>query len=144
MLVERILREKGSDIASVDETVTVAEALGELRRWNVGALVVSRDGEPLIGIISERDIVRALADVGADALDQRVAELMTIDVVTVDRHAPLEQLMELMTERRIRHVPVVEDGELCGVISIGDVVKRRVEELETEKAQISDYITAGR
>ena len=144
MLVERILREKGSDIASVDETVTVAEALGELRRWNVGALVVSRDGEPLVGIISERDIVRALADVGADALDQRVAELMTIDVVTVDRHAPLEQLMELMTERRIRHVPVVEEGELCGVISIGDVVKRRVEELETEKAQISDYITAGR
>lgn len=144
MLVERILREKGSDIASVDETVTVAEALGELRRWNVGALVVSRDGEPLVGIISERDIVRALADVGADALDQRVADLMTIDVVTVDRHAPLEQLMELMTERRIRHVPVVEEGELCGVISIGDVVKRRVEELETEKAQISDYITAGR
>jgi CBS domain-containing protein len=142
--VERILREKGSDIASVDETVTVAEALGELRRWNVGALVVSRDGEPLVGIISERDIVRALADVGADALDQRVAELMTIDVVTVDRHAPLEKLMEVMTERRIRHVPVVEDGELCGVISIGDVVKRRVEELETEKAQISDYITAGR
>jgi CBS domain-containing protein len=142
--VERILREKGSDIASVDETVTVAEALGELRRWNVGALVVSRDGEPLVGIISERDIVRALADVGGDALDQRVAELMTIDVVTVDRHAPLEKLMEVMTERRIRHVPVVEDGELCGVISIGDVVKRRVEELETEKAQISDYITAGR
>ena len=144
MLVERILREKGSDIASVDETATVAEALGELRRWNVGALVVSRDGEPLVGIISERDIVRALADVGGDALDQHVAELMTVDVVTVDRHAPLEKLMLVMTERRIRHVPVVEDGQLVGVISIGDVVKRRVEELETEKAQISDYINAGR
>jgi CBS domain-containing protein len=142
--VERILREKGSDIASVDETATVADALGELRRWNVGALLVSRAGEPLVGIISERDIVRSLAEVGADALGQHVAELMTVDVVTVDRHAPLEKLMEVMTERRIRHVPVVEDGELCGVISIGDVVKRRVEELEIEKAQISDYITAGR
>jgi CBS domain-containing protein len=144
MLVERILREKGSEVASVDDTATVAEALELLRHWNVGALVVKADGKPLAGILSERDIVRALAESGAVALGQPVAELMTADVVTVDRHAPLDHLMAIMTERRIRHVPVVEDGQLVGVVSIGDVVKRRVEQLETENAQIVDYISVGR
>lgn len=144
MLVERILREKGSDVASVSASATIAEALQLLKQWNVGALVVSAQSGPLAGIISERDIVRALAEQGAAALDQQVADLMTTEVVTVDRHAPLEHLMAVMTDKRIRHVPVVEQGELVGVVSIGDVVKRRVEELETENAQIVDYIHVGR
>ena len=144
MLVERILREKGSSVATVEKTARVADAVALLRQHNIGALIVVDGGEPLAGILSERDVVRALAELGAAVLERTVGELMTTSVVTVDLHTPLEQLMALMTERRIRHVPVLDEGNLVGVISIGDVVKRRVEELETEKAQIVDYINVGR
>jgi CBS domain-containing protein len=145
VLVERILREKGSSVEAVEKTASIADVVALLRQHNIGALVVS-DGEiSLAGIISERDVVRALAEHGAAVLELMVSDLMTTAVATVDLHTPLEQLMALMTERRIRHVPVLDDdGNLVGVISIGDVVKRRVEELETEKAQIVDYITVGR
>ncbi len=144
MLIEQILQAKGSDVATVGATTTVAEALAELRDRNVGALVVSDDGATLDGIVSERDIVRALADQGAAALDEVVSNLMSTDVATTDRHGTAEQLMSLMTERRIRHVPIVEDGSLVGIVSIGDVVKSRVGELETERHQLVDYITTGR
>ncbi len=145
MLVERILREKGTDVASVAADQPVRDAVARLRQRNVGALLVTDQGNPLAGIISERDIVRALADHGADALDLPVRRLMTADVVSVDPHAPIDALMAIMTERRIRHVPVRDDGgALVGIVSIGDVVKRRLEELETENAQIVDYIHVGR
>lgn len=144
MLVERILREKGSEVAAVDAGASIAEAVAELRRWNVGALVVRDGASVLAGIISERDIVRGLAEGGAGTLERQVRDLMTTDVRTVDRKAPVEELMQLMTDRRIRHVPVVERGELLGVISIGDVVKRRLEELETENGQLVDYVRVGR
>ena len=145
MLVERILREKGSEVASIAADESVRRAVAMLRQRNVGALLVTDQGDPLAGIISERDIVRALADHGASALDLSVQRLMTADVVTVDPHAPLDSLMAIMTERRIRHVPVCDDrGAIQGIVSIGDVVKRRLEELETENAQIVDYINVGR
>ena len=144
MLVERILREKGSEVASVPADAPVRDAVARLRDRNVGALLVVDGDNPMAGIISERDIVRSLADLGVDVLQQPVRALMTADVVTVDVHDPIEALMAIMTERRIRHVPVCEDNALVGIVSIGDVVKRRVEELETENAQIVDYITVGR
>ena len=145
MLVERILREKGTEVASIAADESIRNAVAMLRQRNVGALLVTDQGNPLAGIISERDIVRALADHGVDVLDLSVRRLMTADVVTVDPHAPLDALAAIMTERRIRHVPVCDDqGAIQGIVSIGDVVKRRLEELETENAQIVDYIHVGR
>jgi CBS domain-containing protein len=144
VLIEQILQAKGSEVATVGAATTVADALTELRDRNIGALVVSDDGATLDGIVSERDIVRALADRGAAVLDEHVSNLMSTDVATTDRHATAEQLMSLMTDRRIRHIPIVEDGSLVGIVSIGDVVKSRVGELETERHQLVDYITTGR
>jgi len=142
--VTHILAAKGDRVATIAAGATVAEALAELRRWNVGALVVSPDGARVDGIVSERDIVRALAGAGAAVLDRRVSELARTDVVTCRLTTAGAELMATMTKRRIRHVPVVEGGRLCGIVSIGDVVKSRVDELESERDQLSDYITTGR
>ena len=144
MLIERIVREKGSDVATIRADAPVSAAVAELRRWNVGALVVTGESGPVEGIISERDVVRAIADDGLHALEQPVGSIMSGDVVTCDRHATVEELMRLMTERRIRHVPIVEGSALIGIVSIGDVVKNRLGELETETRSLVDYITAGR
>ncbi len=144
MFVSQILGQKGADVATVTTTASVAEAVAALRDYGVGALVVSDDGETIAGIISERDVVRALAASGASMLDTPVADVMTAGVFTCDRRTTVDHLMALMTEQRIRHVPVVEDGVLAGIISIGDVVKSRVHELETETEQLAGYITHGR
>ena len=143
MLIERIVREKGNDVATIRADAPVAAAVAELRRWNVGALVVTGESGPLEGIVSERDIVRAIAD-GLNALEQPVGAIMSTEVVTCDRHATVEEIMRLMTDKRIRHVPIVEGGALVGIVSIGDVVKNRLGELETETRSLVDYITAGR
>ena len=143
MLIERIVREKGSDVATIRADAPVAAAVAELRRWNVGALVVTGESGPVEGIVSERDVVRAIAD-GLQALEQPVGAIMSTEVVTCDRHATVEELMRLMTDKRIRHVPIVEGGALVGIVSIGDVVKSRLGELETETRSLVDYITAGR
>lgn len=140
MLVERILREKGSEVASVPADAPVRDAVARLRDRNVGALLVVDGDNPMAGIISERDIVRSLADLGVDVLQQPVRALMTADVVTVDVHDPIEALMAIMTERRIRHVPVCEDNALVGIVSIGDVVKSRIMELESERDDLVGYI----
>ncbi len=144
MLASEILERKGSEVATVGPDDTVADAIGVLERHGVGALVVSSDGTTVIGILSERDIVRRLAQDGAEALSQNVAQLMIEEVFTCDRAAHVDALMNLMTERRFRHVPVVENGSLVGIISIGDVVKCRVDELETKAEQLVDYIRTGR
>jgi CBS domain-containing protein len=144
MLIERIVREKGSDVATIRADAPVSAAVAELRRWNVGALVVTGEKGPVEGIVSERDVVRAIADDGLDALSGPVGGIMSTEVVTCDRHATVEELMRLMTDRRIRHVPIVEGGALVGIVSIGDVVKNRLGELETETRSLVDYITAGR
>lgn len=144
MLVTHILAAKGDQVATIGAAATVAEALDALRRWNVGALVVSPDGASVEGIVSERDVVRALAVDGAAVLERPVADLARTEVVTCGPGTATAELMATMTERRIRHVPVVDGGRLAGIVSIGDVVKSRVDELQSERDQLSDYITTGR
>ncbi|MGZ6954944.1 MAG: CBS domain-containing protein [Acidimicrobiia bacterium] len=143
MKVTAILDRKGRDVHTIGPDATVADVSAELRTREVGALVVSTDGHVVAGIVSERDVVRRLADVGAAALTESVTEVMTADVVTCAPADTTEQLMEVVTTRRIRHLPVVDDGRLVGLVSIGDVVAARVRELEDEASQLRDYITAG-
>jgi CBS domain-containing protein len=144
MRINSILNGKGDDVATVAPESTVADALGLLADHGIGALVVSTDGRTVEGILSERDIVRALAAQGDATLDLPVHELMTDTVVTCTREDTVDSLMATMTDERVRHVPVVEDGVLSGIISIGDVVKHRVGELESETRHLKDYITTGR
>lgn len=141
--VSVILRRKGSDVFSVPPAVTVAEALAEMARHNIGALIVSADGQSLDGIVSERDIVRELARSGADTLGRSVADVMTAAVVTCNPDASVDDLMATMTSRRIRHVPIVEDDAICGVVSIGDVVKSRLDQLEMEAEALQAYVTGS-
>lgn len=143
MTVNAILKAKGSDVATVgaDESVASAAALLSARR--IGALVVVDGAGRMVGILSERDIVRGVAERGAGALGQSVRSLMTEDVVTCARGDGVAALMELMTSRRIRHLPVEEDGRLVGVVSIGDVVKTHVAEKEMEADSLRRYIVAG-
>jgi len=115
-----------------------------LAEHRVGAVVVSRDGVAVDGIVSERDVVRALAERGAAVVSEQVTAIYTADVHTVTPRTELEDVARMMTERRIRHAPVMLDGQLHGIVSIGDVVKSRIGELETERAALSDYITGTR
>jgi CBS domain-containing protein len=144
MRVSGILAAKGSTVATIAPDATVADAADELRLRGVGALVVSTDGRRIEGIVSERDLVRRLAERGVHMMAEPVADLMTTDVRTCAPTDAAEDLMRLMTEHRIRHLPVVTDGVLAGLVSIGDVVKWRVTELEDEARQLHDYITTGR
>ena len=143
MLVDQILDAKGRDVATVAPDASIADAVRELADRNVGALVVSADGSSVDGIVSERDIVRQLAS-EPDVLSRRVSELMVHDVATCDCRTGIDELMGTMTTRRFRHVPVVQDGRLCGIVSIGDVVKARIDELATETQQLVGYIQNGR
>ena len=143
MFIEQILQDKGRSVATVAPETVVSTALNELRDHGIGALVVSADGTTIAGIISERDIVRALAERGANALTEPVASLMSTDVVTATETATVEELMSLMTDRRIRHLPIIGERGLIGIVSIGDVVKHRLGELETERGQLVDYISRG-
>jgi hypothetical protein len=118
----------------------VSDAVAELRLHGVGALVVSPDGEHIEGIVSERDVVRGLSDRQGALLDQTVASIMSPTVYTCSPDDETESLMATMTERRIRHVPVVRDGILCGIVSIGDVVKSTIDGLENDKKELFDYI----
>jgi CBS domain-containing protein len=143
MHVHNILKVKGTAVATIDPDDSLAEATAALRDHGVGALVVSRDGRAIDGIVSERDIVRALAAHGSSTLGRSVASAMSTAVTTCHGHDTVDQMMGMMTERRIRHLPVVDDdGQLAGIISIGDVVKARVGQLEIENNQLHDYIQA--
>lgn len=144
MRVSDILRHKGADVATVPPSTTIAEAVAELGRRRIGALVVTDDGVSVAGIISERDVVGHLAAQGRDALDADVTTIMTVDVATCAPDDAIESLMTTMTNRRFRHVPVMVDGRLAGIVSIGDIVARRLAELETESALMHDYIQTGR
>ena len=144
MLVADLIRRKGSSVASAPPDTTVAALLDLLAEHGIGAVVVSADGRTVTGIVSERDVVRALRRAGASLLDAPISELMTADVVVTAPGDTVENLMRLMTERRIRHVPVVTArGELAGIISIGDVVKSRIEALEADRDQLIDYIQSS-
>ena len=145
MNVQTILGTKGTAVITIADGVSLADAAMTLRDNKVGALVVSNDGQHIDGIVSERDVVRALANHGASALGRPVSSAMSTEVVTCRAEDAVESLMLSMTERRIRHLPVVDDdGVLGGVISIGDVVKARLRQLEAENQQLYDYITQGR
>jgi CBS domain-containing protein len=140
MQIGQLLRRKGGEVATIDGAQDVRTALGMLAERGIGALVVSADGRRIDGILSERDIARGLHEHGAELLTQPVAGLMTGEVHTCVPGATVTELAQLMTDQRVRHVPVVDDGALVGIVSIGDVVKARLDELETERRQLVDYI----
>jgi CBS domain-containing protein len=143
MNVETILRAKGSGVATIRPDATVGAAVKELISRNIGALVVSEDGQTADGIISERDIVHGLAEHGAALLSLKVADMMTRRVVTCQLSDSVDQLMAEMTNRRIRHFPVVEGGRLRGIVSIGDVVKNRLDEVEYEASSLRSFIAGA-
>jgi len=140
MKINDVIKAKPShEVVTIGPDATVRELIALLAEHNVGALVVSDDGERVTGIVSERDVVRRLhADAGV--LDTAVSEIMTADVRTCAGDDGLTDLMQTMTQHRIRHVPVVADGRLTGIISIGDVVKSRIGELEFERDQLDSYV----
>jgi CBS domain-containing protein len=138
--IRQLLRRKGAEVATVDGGASLTTVLELLARHHVGALVVSADGRHIDGIVSERDIARGLHERGSALLDEPVSAVMTADVHTCGPDAGVQDLARTMTDRRVRHVPVVEEGVLVGIVSIGDVVKARLDELEEERAQLVDYI----
>ena len=140
MNVETILRAKGRDVATIEPDATIESAVRLLASRRIGALVVSEDGRRVDGIVSERDIVQGLADHGPALLERRIEDVMTRRVHTCSPEDTVEELMGRMTERRIRHLPVVEAGALCGIVSIGDVVKNRLEEVEYEASSLRSYV----
>lgn len=142
MRIGKLLDRKGDFVATVAPDATVWEAVALLGRHGVGALVVSDDGLHPQGVLSERDIVRRLHDRGASVLDGPVADIMVSELHCAGPDDEVESLMALMTTRRIRHVPVVADGVLVGIVSIGDVVKHRVDSLEDDNRALIDYIHA--
>jgi len=142
MLVSVILEAKGDAVATVQRTATVGDAVADLVRHRVGALVVSPGDGTIEGIVSERDVVRCLSDLRGDALAQPVSTVMSSTVHLCSPDDTVDSIMNLMTTQRIRHVPVVRDGRLAGIISIGDVVKSRIGELEKDRNELIEYITA--
>ena len=140
MTVKAILDTKGSDVVTIEPTTTIAAAAKLMAARRIGAIVVFGPDRRIGGIVSERDIVRALAERGAPALDEPVGQVMTRKVVTCTRGETIGSIMERMTAGKFRHVPVVEDGQLSGIVSIGDVVKFRLAEMENESAALHDYI----
>jgi CBS domain-containing protein len=139
MRIADVLRRKGSTVATVGPDVTVNELLGVLAAHNVGALPVV-ENDDIVGIVSERDVVRRLHAGGAALLQAKVADIMTTEVTTCGPGDDVSDLAAVMTSRRFRHLPVVVDGRLAGIVSIGDLVKARIDLLESERAQLQNYI----
>ena len=144
MRISDLLRVKGTKVITVTPDTKVRGLLQVLADEKIGAAVVSADGASVDGIVSERDVVRAFALRGAAVMSEPVTEIYTAQVRTVAPETSLDDVMRLMTEHRMRHAPVVVDGALGGLVSIGDVVKSRIDELETERTALSDYITTAR
>jgi len=140
MTVRAILSRKGNDVATIEPNATLAAAMKILAERRIGALVITGADQRLVGILSERDIVRTLADRGPKALDEPIAEVMTRKVVTCSQSETVTDIMGRMSTGKFRHVPVVEQGRLIGIVSIGDVVKSRLEEMEREREALHDYI----
>lgn len=143
MLLTDVLRRKPDGVVTVAPDATVRDLLATLAEHGIGAAVVSSDGKAVEGIVSERDVVRAVAERGAGVLQEPVRQICTSEVHTCAPDAHVEDLMRVMTEQRIRHVPVVVDGALSGIVSIGDVVKSRMQQLESERTALADYISTG-
>jgi CBS domain-containing protein len=141
MQVKVILKNKGRTVETIQATALVSDVIDRLKSKRIGVLVVSQTGSDIVGIVSERDIVSGLAEQGPSLLDQRVETIMTREVKTCAPDDTIISVMEIMTDRRIRHVPVLQDGALVGIVSIGDAVKFRLQELETEASHLRDYIS---
>ncbi|AII03733.1 MULTISPECIES: CBS domain-containing protein [Rhodococcus] len=142
MRIADVLRNKGPAVVTVDPEMPVSTLIGELARHNVGALVVT-ENDAVVGIVTERDVVRRIHERGPDILNARVVDIMTTSVFACLPTDTVDSLAETMTERRIRHLPVIVDGQLVGIVSIGDVVKSRIGELQTERDQLESYIDHG-
>ncbi|NWG46652.1 MAG: CBS domain-containing protein [Alphaproteobacteria bacterium] len=143
MKVHTILKQKGRGVVTVQGGHTMEDASKLLAKHRIGAVVVTDTAGRVVGVLSERDVVRALAEHGGPALARPVREFMTQEVVTCGGDETVDQLMELMTERRIRHLPVLDGGELVGIVSIGDVVKMKIAATEFEAEALKQYIAAG-
>jgi CBS domain-containing protein len=142
MHIETILAVKGKEVSTIEPGARVGEAMQRMRRERIGALVISSDGASIHGIISDRGIMHAIADRGTEVLDQPIHTIMATQVVTCSPRDRVSSIMALMTERRIRHIPVVqEDGRLYGIVSIGDVVKHRLDEIQSEAEAMREYIS---
>jgi CBS domain-containing protein len=141
MRIYELLRGKGFDVITVRPATPVSEAISLLKKYNLGAVVVSNDGMQISGILTERDVVRQLVD-GTDFLDSPVSAVMTSEVLTCRPGESVQSLMNTMTEKRIRHLPVVDDsGKLAGLVSIGDVVKSHITQIEFERDQLEGYVS---
>ncbi len=143
MTVARVLAAKGRDVVTTTPSKKVAEAVAVLARRKIGALVVVDEGNRIVGIVSERDIVRLIATEAADALEQPVSAIMTKAVMTCGEGETIDSVMARMTRGRFRHLPVVGNGRLCGIVSIGDVVKARMEQVEREADEMRAYIATA-
>ena len=144
MNIESILARKGRDVSTVSADTTVGDAMRRMRAERISALVVSEDGAVIDGIVSDRGLMNALADHGVAVLDRRLGDVMTREVFTCSRGDSVAGIMAAMTDRRIRHIPVAEeDGRLCGIVSIGDVVKHHLDEIEREAAELREYISGN-
>lgn len=143
MNVATILKLKGRSVATAKPDNTLLEIASKLSAKRIGAIVVVGDNGHVDGIVSERDVIRAIAEGGAAALQRPVHEVMTANVVSCSEDSALDELMELMTQGRFRHLPVMEDGSLVGIISIGDVVKNHVAEVEMEASSMRSYLATG-
>jgi CBS domain-containing protein len=143
MTVARILDEKGRDVFTTQPHRTLKEVIGLLAEKGVGAVVVSDASLSVLGILSERDVVRVLAKQGASALDDPVSRYMTPKVITARREDTIDHVRQTMTAGRFRHVPIVEDGCLIGIVSIGDVVKHHVNQLDSERQALREYIATA-
>jgi len=141
MYVSALLENKGADVVTAAPNTTINQAVALLAENKIGVLVISANGKSVDGILSERDIVRALAEQGNDLGSTDAATLMSRDVVSCAPGDTIKSLMGLMTERRIRHLPVLEDGILAGIVSIGDIVKHRLAEIESEADALRQYVT---
>ncbi len=143
MTVARILAEKGREVFTTQPHRTLKDVIGLLAAKGVGAVVVADASMQVLGILSERDVVRVIAQSGAAALDDQVSRHMTPKVTTVSRDSTIDHVMQTMTEGRFRHLPVVEDGRLIGIVSIGDVVKRHVSVIDSERQALREYIATA-
>ncbi len=142
MNVQSLIKGKGNKVETIATKATIADGARRLSELGIGALVVSEDGQTIAGILSERDIVRLIGREGPLALNRRVSEVMTATVVTCTTAHTIEEVMGFMTRGKFRHMPVVQDGKLAGIISIGDVVKHRMSEIESEAAELRRYIAS--
>jgi CBS domain-containing protein len=143
MNISQILKAKGRAVATARPNATLSEIISKLAQKKIGAIVIVGDAGEVVGIVSERDVIRQLGDRGEAALKEPVSQAMTTSVISCQETSTLEEMMELMTQGRFRHVPVIEDGALVGIVSIGDIVKHHVAEVEMEVTAMRDYFATG-